>query len=150
MLNVFEPLRLNHVFNADDQRWLTHNSKAITFHHRKFLHRLNGIATHHLGHHFVGLGHVCLWCRELDLRQEILHISKRVPDVECVHARKLKHRGAIPRCRGAHCGPALLAFVAAITSGDFDARTEALDVPLDRPGQSLVEVVDVEDETTLR
>ena len=39
---------------------------------------------------------------------------------------------------------------AAIAAGDGEARDEALDVPLERAGQRLVEVVDAEDHPAVR
>ena len=101
-------------------------------------------ARHVLGHPLGVLapqrGHV--------VRDEV-GVEPRVPELDGALLGHLQHRLAVgadavqddrpPRGRG----------VAVVARGDLEARREALDVPLPRPGQRLVEVVDVEDQPPL-
>src|SRR5204862_6676271 len=74
----------------------------------------------------------------------------RVPAVALGHRSDRGHRGPV----GAHAcqdsGLALWPLEAAIASANRDAGGKPLDVPLERAGQRLVEVVDVEDELAVR
>ena len=81
---------------------------------------------------------------------EGVEVDSRVPDVECPHRRELRHRFAIgPADREVDPTTELLVELAA-AAGDGEARDEPLQVPLERPGQRLVEVVRVEDEAAVR
>ncbi len=81
-----------------------------------------------------------------DRRQRLFDVEARVPDVEVALGGEVAHRLAV----GANHGPddlhPRLAPQAVFAGGDREAGAEALDVPLPRPGQRLVEVVEVEDE----
>src|SRR5207344_303305 len=75
-----------------------------------------------------------------------LHVDSRVPDVEVPHLRELSHRLTV-RAGGRRSELVPDGLVeAAVAPGDGKARHEALHVPLERPRQGLVEVVDAEDE----
>src|SRR5690349_298664 len=74
----------------------------------------------------------------------------RVPDVEVAHRGELAHRFAIATGDCEDGRAALCVAEAAVPGGDLEARGEALDIPLERAAQRLVEVVEVEDERPLR
>ena len=81
-----------------------------------------------------------------DAAHEVLDVDARVPDVHRAHRRELGHRLAVGlRDRDVDRQPAG-GVEAAVAPGDGEARDEPLQVPLERPGQRLVEVVHVEDE----
>ena len=74
----------------------------------------------------------------------------RVPDLEDRHTGQLPHRLAIGAHRPAYQAAAFIVAEAVLAPGDLDARGQALDVPLPRPGVALVEVVEAEDQMALR
>ena len=79
-------------------------------------------------------------------RDEVVDVDPRVPEVE------VPHRGERPDALPVR--PAdlavdrrpLLVVEAAVAAGDGEARDEPLDVPLERAGERLVEVVEAEDD----
>ena len=78
-----------------------------------------------------------------------LHVDLRVPDLEVAELGHPPHRRPVlGRHRGNDVQP-LAALEAALAPGDGEARGEPHHVPLPRPRQSLVEVVDVEDELAI-
>ena len=101
----------------------------------------------------VGLGqrlarglHRGLVDRRGKLGDHFLGVEACVPDVEEAHMARLGHRRAIRGGGGAGRGGLFLATMAIAASGDDDAGHQALDVPLERRRQCLVEVVEVEHE----
>ncbi len=88
--------------------------------------------------------------RGLDGRHEFVLGEVRVPDVHGVHGRELGHGAAV----GAHRSARRLARVglaeAVVARRDGEARGHARDVVLERAGQGLVEVVEVEEQGALR
>ncbi len=85
-----------------------------------------------------------------ELRKQAFPIQARVPDVEVVHLREAAHPSAVLLRRRPHSLPALLLGEPALATRDRDARRQALDVPLPRARERLVEVVDVEHQIPLR
>src|SRR5207248_416865 len=75
------------------------------------------------------------------LGEDRLHVEARVPDVEVAHARELGHGGAVLAHGRGHDPPADLGSESPVAPGDLEARSQALDVPLPRAGEGLVEVV---------
>ena len=73
-------------------------------------------------------------------------VEARVPDVDVPHLREARHRLAVLAHRRRHDRAAIGIVEAAIPARDREARGEPLHVPLERPRQRLVEVVDAEDE----
>ncbi len=105
----------------------------------------------------VGLGQQLLGVLEpfrLDLGPEFgdgrLDVQVRVPDVQEGLLRELAHRGAVAFGRRQGDLAPGLGGKAVVPSGHGQARGQPLDVPLERAGQGLVEVVDVEDQPPLR
>ena len=84
------------------------------------------------------------------LLDDLPHADARVPEVHVALRGVLPHRLAVGAADRAIDDRALLDVEAAIASGDREARHQPLDVPLKRPGQRLVEVVDIEDEAAIR
>ena len=85
-----------------------------------------------------------------EAREQVLHVQVRVPDVEHRHAGQLAHRLAVRPHGPAHRSGAFMVGEAVVAAGDLDARGQALDVPLPRPGVTLVEVVEAEEQVALR
>ena len=84
------------------------------------------------------------------LLHDRLHLQPCVPDVERALLREIQHRKAV-RVRGSDVdGSPLLRAEPALAAGNGEARDQTLDVPLERPGQRLVEVVQAEHETPVR
>ena len=79
-----------------------------------------------------------------------LRVDLRVPDVHLADRGEPAHRLAIGAHDFEHGRSALLGGEVAIPRGDFEARRQALDVPLERSGKRFVEVVEVENEIALR
>ena len=77
-------------------------------------------------------------------------VEARVPDVDVAHLGEARDRFAVLTRRRAHDRAADSFVEAAVTACDGDARCETLHVPLERPREGLVEVVDAEDEPPIR
>jgi hypothetical protein len=84
----------------------------------------------------------------LDGREEILGLEARVPDLQRPHLAELGEVGAIGTYARERTVPAICLAEVQPTSDD-EACGEALDVPLPRGRERLVEVVDVEDDAAL-
>ena len=80
--------------------------------------------------------------------RDVVDAHARVPDVEVAHRRRSSRIAFAVRAGGGASTPraARRRSKPAVAPGDREARAEPLDVPLPRPGQRLVEVVEVEDE----
>ncbi len=76
----------------------------------------------------------------------LLDVDARVPEVEVAHAGVAGYRLPVGASDGEVDRLALLVVEAAVATCDGEAGDEPLDVPLERPGVRLVEVVDAEDE----
>ncbi len=87
---------------------------------------------------------------DLNSAMDRLDVQVRVPDVQEGLVRELAHRGAVAFGRGDSDLAAGLGGEPVVPCGHGQARGQPLDVPLERPGQGLVEVVDVEDQVALR
>jgi len=77
-------------------------------------------------------------------------VDARVPDGEVRHRGEAANRLPVHPDGRAHRLSPRLAADAVLAGGDRDARGEPLDVPFERAGKGLVEVVDVEHELPLR
>ena len=86
----------------------------------------------------------------LKFGQQLLDVQARVPEVEVAHGRVPVDRLAVGTADRLVDRLSLPLVEAAVAAGDREARDEALDVPLERAGQRLVEVVDAEDEPPVR
>ena len=87
---------------------------------------------------------------DLSLSVDLVDVQAGIPDVELLHLRQVPHRLAIGPGHGLVDRLALLGVEATIASGDGEAGHQPLDVPLERAGQRLVEVVDAEDQLPVR
>ena len=85
-----------------------------------------------------------------ELGPRLVHVQVRVPDVHEGLLREPAHRRAVALGRRQGDLAAGLGGEPAVPSGHGKARGQPLDVPLERAGQGLVEVVDVEDQPPLR
>ena len=89
----------------------------------------------------------------LELRGEFLDhpfdVQVGVPDVEVLHSGELGHRGAVAPDGVEHDPVLVFGAIAVVAGGDQHAHSKALDVPLPRTGQRLVEIVDVEHQPPL-
>ena len=84
-----------------------------------------------------------------DLGEEGLDVETRIPDVEVAHLGELTHRLAVVAHGAEDGGAGLRRREVAVTPRDLKTGGEALDVPLPRPRQGLVEVVDVHHQTAI-
>ncbi len=84
------------------------------------------------------------------LREDVVDVDARVPEVERWHRGERGHRLAVRPADGEvdRAPPAL--GEAAVAAGDREAGDEPLEVPFERPRQRLVEVVRVEHEAPVR
>ena len=90
-----------------------------------------------------------LGVRGAELGEHGVGVDPRVPDVQEAHLRRLGHRRPIRRRRGAGRGSLLLGSVAVVARRHDQARDQALDVPLERRRQRLVEVVEIEHDAAI-
>jgi hypothetical protein len=88
--------------------------------------------------------------RGLQHVEHLCRVQARVPDVEVTKTREVAHCFAICPNAGEYDVLALGAVEPAVAAGDLEARCESFDVPFERTGKRLVEVVQVEDEIALR
>ena len=84
------------------------------------------------------------------LVQDVRDVEARVPDVDVAHLREARHRFAVLAHSRHHDRTAHRIVEASVPAGDGEARGEPLHVPLERPRQRLVEVVDAEDKPPIR
>jgi hypothetical protein len=73
-----------------------------------------------------------------------LRVQAGVPDVEVALAGEGPHGLPVPGDRGRHDAATLPRLESELAAGDGEAGGQAFDVPLPRPGNRLVEVVDAE------
>ena len=83
------------------------------------------------------------------LRDQAVDADAGVPDVEVPELGEPAHRLAVGVHHRDHRRPACVGAELPASSRDLDAHREPLHVPLERPGQRLVEVVQIEDEVAL-
>ena len=86
----------------------------------------------------------------VELAQQGIHVDRGVPHLQVGHLGELGHRRAVALDRSEHDLGSILAAETVVAGGDLDACGQALDVPLERTGSGLVEVVDVEHHPSLR
>ena len=88
--------------------------------------------------------------QRLDPGELAVDVQVRVPDVQVGLIGEGADRLPVGPGRGEHHRLAFLALEPVVPAGDLQARGQPLHVPLERAGQRLVEVVDVEDESPFR
>ena len=82
--------------------------------------------------------------------QDLLHVEMRVPHRHHREHGQLPHGLAVGPDGPPHDPRPHLLGDAVLAAGDLEAGGQSLDVPLPRAGRGLVEVVDIEEEVTLR
>ena len=85
-----------------------------------------------------------------ELADGLLDVQVRIPDPQHGLSGEAAHRGAVPPRRRQGDLAAGLGGEPVVPARHGQARGQPLDVPLERAGQRLVEVVDVEDQVPLR
>ena len=100
--------------------------------------RLRHAALHPARHRLVAAGTYA--------RADVVGAQARIPDVEVAHGREVPHRLPVGVGGGRRSRTPLAAAQSRLATRDRQARSEPLDIPLPRPRQCLVEVVEVEDE----
>jgi len=131
------------------QRRIGHDAQLAVLRLAQFAERLLAVVGPRLGHR--GLHRPPLTGLQL-VREALLEppdVDLGVPDVQVVHAREQPHRRAVPPHRRQHDPPPVLAAEPVVPGRHLQAGGQPLDVPLPRPGQGLVEVVDVEQQLAL-
>ena len=93
---------------------------------------------------------ICLPDTRPELVADRRDVEARVPDVDVPHLREARHRFAVLAHRRRHDRAAGRIVEAALPAGDRETGGKPLDVPLERPRQRLVEVVEAEDEPPVR
>jgi hypothetical protein len=88
--------------------------------------------------------------RGLEFGHRIFDVEVRVPDIKDRLGGEGPHRGAVALHGSQGHLPALLAGEPVVASRHDEARGQPLDIPFERAGQGLVEIVDVEHQATLR
>jgi hypothetical protein len=81
---------------------------------------------------------------------DLVGVEACVPEVEIAHLRELAHRLPVGAAHGRHRAAPVAGAEPRVACCHRDARAEALHVPLPRPREGLVEVVQVEDELAVR
>ena len=148
---VVDPVMLagrDDLLDRDDQRRVAGDPRLAVDHLGELRERLETVLR-------LGLGYVLL--EPLDLlpagvrrgAYDILGLDACVPELEVAHPRELAHRLAIRPRRGRADRRPSLGIEGAVAAGHGEACDEPLDVPLERAGQGLVEVVDAEDEAPI-
>ena len=132
------------VGHGHDQRRLGDDPRLAVDDRRQLLERPQAVLR-------PGLGHVLLVRLELGLadlgavaRPDVVLVHARVPQVHRVHPGELGHRRPVRRRCLEVDHVALPGGQAEVATGDGEAGHEPLEVPLERAGQRLVEVVDAE------
>ena len=135
--------------DRDDQRRVADDPQLSVDHFRQLAERLDAVLRPALGdvrlEPLPGLGVLGEALRP-HAGEQVVDVDARVPDVEVAHRGE---RADVLPVRASDLlvdRGALLLVEAAVTPGDGEARSETLDVPLERPGERLVEVVEAEDE----
>src|SRR4051794_25454833 len=93
--------------------------------------------------------HLAGSCSRAEFGEHLLHVEACVPHVEIGHPREVDHRLAIFLRDPGDEVARLLRRERTGAPGDLEARREPFDVPLERTGARLVEVVDVEEGRTV-
>src|SRR5262249_61341785 len=102
-----------------------------------------------LGDQLLSAAALAMLERRLKLRELRVAVESRVPNVGGASRCELAHRLAVAGGRRQRRLPSMPLAKAAVAAGDGEARRQPLDVPFERPGQRLVEVVDVEDKFSI-
>ena len=142
------------VFDGHDQRRVRDDAQLPALIRDELRERLHAVPGAGLRDHGVESLHLLLRgmllvALALQPRLDLVDIEVVVPGLEHARFGGLQHPLPIAARSGEVVRPALLVGEAAVASGDLHARDQPLDVPLERPGVRLVEVVDVEDEVAL-
>ncbi len=138
------------LLDGDDQRRVADDAGLAVDEVRQLGERLEAVLGPRLGQVLLGALRLLRLGQRRHTLQGLLDVQARVPEVERPHSRELGHRLAIRAADGQVHGLALLVVEAAISPGDGEAGHEPLDVPLERPGKRLVEVVQAEDQSPIR
>ena len=142
------------VFDGDDHRRLVDDLAVTVDLGGEFAQRLRAVLRVRLGQHLLRVLVALGAGLRLDLRLEFLHhrldVQVRVPDGEQRLIGELTHRRAVALGRGERELATDLRRAPVVPSCDDEACGQPLDVPLERSGQRLVEVVHVEDEPAFR
>ena len=151
---VVRGARREHVVERHDQRRVRHEAQPA-------VDRIGEPGEHPCAVARSGLGH--LSCRLLDLLpahplltdlrlhpcHQVGDADVLVPCLERAHARRAERRLSVPLHARHHDFAPVRRREPQVSAADLEAGGQALHVPLPRPGQRLIEVVDVEKEVPL-
>ena len=113
---------------------------------RQFRQRLRAVPRAGFGDLSFGPAHRFLGQVGFEPGEGVFDVEAGVPDVQDRHGGEFPHRGTVSR-RGRNGNPAPLPGGQAVLAACHGhARDQPLDVPLERTGQRLIEVVQVEDQ----
>jgi hypothetical protein len=112
--------------------------------------RFHAVLGARLGHHLLGgLDSLGLELRP-ELADGVIDVQVRVPHVHEGLPRERAHGRPVALGRREHDLAAVLPAEPVVPAGHGQARRQPLDIPLERAGQRLVEVVDIEDQPPRR
>ncbi len=132
-----------------DERRVGDDPWLAVDHSRQLPQRLQAVLRPRLRHHLPGGLRPLLVELGSETSRECVDVEAGVPDLEQVHRREAEHRLAVGADHGEHRRPPFGDREVAVATRDLEACRKALHVPLERPRQRLVEVVDVEHEGAL-
>ena len=143
-------LRGHQVLDRRDDRVVGDDARLPVDHRGQLAERPQAVLAVRLRHVAVEPAQLLGVGEALHPTRDVVQVEPREPDVDVAHPGEVVHGLAVR----AHHGPvddlALLGVEPAVAAGDREARHEPLDVPLERPWQRLVEVVDAEDQPPVR
>jgi hypothetical protein len=138
-----------HLANGHDDRRIAHDARLAVDHAGELVEGAQAVLAAGLGQHLLGsLGHPAGDLRAGHL-QDLVGVQPSVPHRELGKPGERPDLVAIRLDGGEHRSGALPLVEAPLPPGDGDARGQPLHVPFPRPGQRLVEVVDVEHQVPL-
>ena len=137
------------LFDGHDERWVADDPWLAVDEVGELGEGLHAVARAGLGQPLLGALDHLRFDLSTELVQQLLDVQPRIPHRQIGHRREAPHRLAVTAHRVPHDLASLLGRIAVPTSGDHQARHEALDIPLPRPRQRLVEIVHVEHQPAL-
>src|SRR5207249_5199882 len=143
-------VRGKQLLDGDDQRWLADDPWLAVDEVRQLGERFQTVFRSGLRDDALRRFEVLPVEHRLQAWEAFLHAAVRIPNFQVTHGGELPHRGSIrARCTADDVGT-LLGGEPVFATRDRQARGETLQVPFPRSAGRLVEIVDVEQELSLR
>ena len=150
LLRLGPRLAWEELVDRHDERRVGDDPWLAIDHSRQLSQRPHAVLRPRLRHHLPGgLRSLLVDLEVLEIARECVNVEAGVPDLEQIHRREVEHRLAVGADYREHRRPPVCDREVAVATRDLEACRKALHVPLQRPRQRLVEVVDVEHEGAL-